>query len=625
MNQVDKGLLDRVIQAPWLSQRQQQSPSALLKRNAYAIGFLTDRSCDPPFWSKENAEILQGSGLQDYLMWYKDINPSPNDFIAHLVVIDGKMYSVVRGDLISLYTIKFYKIPGTIPFVFSKTGIGYDLMLPITTTVEKLSSVIWERWSDLFDRTDFSKLMGPRPTVEAYIKKSGLDEYIKDPLVQQAVGLLHQDIQEYEVMMELYVITDHISGIQTVAMFPMNIYGRAGDAFSHIARQILPKRNSNNPNEDISELVIILFNMYEGDPEETQKRVKQYEMPEVQPGEGKVVFEISEHLGLSLQSDVSRTDYFDFLACLSSRGLLSSLIESGRKDYLKFFAEHVDPSMPYVRYALQCFDSDGEANLDLDRYQRDYNYAAEIHNENSKNQPHFQLAEEDDKYQLTLPLYEERAANIIKKRILDAVSQFWNMSPPLDIEIDLYYRGIRSTIPGINEEVGLVPLDQYDRGFIDRGLPSPKRMLDYLNKLVKDYEEVEIIRPVEPASQYITIHGVTFRSYEIVRLFHGTPIASAAALGSEYDPNFMTHNDVRITADLLNGRIMLYTFYLELSDKAYIALSDEGSFLYLYSYGCELDDGFVLGERFINYVTRFKREKGNTVYLNKAKTLLELF
>ena len=159
----------------------------------------------------------------------------------------------------------------------------------------------------------------------------------------------------------------------------------------------------------------------------------------------------------------------------------------------------------------------------------------------------------------------------------------------------------------------------------ERGLPSIKRMFQYRTDLASDYKEVDYLQAVDTHSQYIRIHGVLFRSSEIVRLFHGTPIASAASQASEYDPSWLSHRDVKLIADMISGRVMPYTYYTELSNEAHVHLSNKDTFFYLYSFDYMLDLGFMLGERMTDYLVRFKQSKHYDTLSNKTKTLLSLF
>lgn len=103
-----------------------------------------------------------------------------------------------------------------------------------------------------------------------------------------------------------------------------------------------------------------------------------------------------------------------------------------------------------------------------------------------------------------------------------------------------------------------------------------------------------------------SIHGFSFLSDEILRIFHNTPLASAIESGSsEYDPPWLTTKDTKLIQDLLSGRIMPRVFMDSLSNEAFTLMSGDNTFIYFYSSQDTywfVDKTFTLGERLVNYL-----------------------
>lgn len=90
---------------------------------------------------------------------------------------------------------------------------------------------------------------------------------------------------------------------------------------------------------------------------------------------------------------------------------------------------------------------------------------------------------------------------------------------------------------------------------------------------------------ITPSIDTISIHGVEFDAVEIADVFAQTPLATAVEYGTrEYDPPYLSAQDVSVIQDFLDGLIMPYTFYTELSDTAFLSLSGKESLLDLYEW-----------------------------------------
>lgn len=623
-NKADKELLARVIQAPWLSQRPQQEMSELLRRNRDAIGLIFDSNREE-LWSRDYLDMLMDSGFYDYLQFYHDIDPFSEHYSTSVIMIGGKMYYIINDGITGTYNVKFFKIPGTIPFLFRCTEDGYCYLLPVTTTAEVLIKFIGAKYKSILEPADIGELrnMGPARRDE-YVKRTGLDKVVEDPFVKQALRLFDQDVDTYGVMLEFYIVTDTLTGHQQV--FTLPIPEEDGNVAYSMAEQILPNIIGQGSlaydilrllTSELRDLVEMPgFNI-----------VEQYSLPEIRYGDGPIVWNMAG------RGEESRAEYADMLMCLSSKGLLDKLRASGRKDYLKFFTEHLDPSMPYARYGITSLGIDDEyvdTIMEGNNYQGEYDRASlNAAQDEFNNNLRITLNVADSKYEFRSASREFREHAILNNRIAATVRALIFPRDSSLVTGDRRYfllddviwihtgnEGVSSTHYNI-KDLDPILVSQY--------YPTLKGMFKYRDRLNDAHRILEDLTPLKPSNTHMTIHGVTFKSEEIVCLFYNTPIASAAAIAEEYDPEFMTYKDVKLTADLLNGLIMPYTYYKDLSNTAFEVLSDENTFLYLYSPSYEIDSGFVLGERMVDYLAKFKTSDKHSTFYNSTKTLLTLF
>lgn len=112
-------------------------------------------------------------------------------------------------------------------------------------------------------------------------------------------------------------------------------------------------------------------------------------------------------------------------------------------------------------------------------------------------------------------------------------------------------------------------------------------------------------------SETLNLHGIEMDSSALARLFYNTPLALAVEYGTkEYDPVYMASEDVLLLQDFLEGRIMPFVLYSQLSKTAFAPLSPMGSFLDLYAYlparGI-IDRAFRLGEPYMEPVAELDR------------------
>ena len=622
----DKDFLKRVRRAPWVSSAANQEPSALLRRNRNAIAFNQSRPSSETGFRK-----LYDTGWFDYLQTYQNLDMFSDGFAGSMpVVIDGVIYSCISNDMYSFYNVKFFKMYGTIPYLFRFTPRGYDYLLLFEKSFETLDVVMDRRYGNM--------LKAIKVTEDGKSLKISIDrkEITQNPLILNAVSLFRDRMHEYEALMELAVLTDNMTGRESVVAIPTTAYEDVRIVANSMSRQILPIPDDNG---DMNyELLSTLFKDLPGTVTGSfffpQRRVAQYSLPEIQ----------SEDVHLILHYFHEKFPggwdmYLDIYACLSSRRLLRTLYESKRKDHLTFFVENMDSSTPYVRYSSSQLKSNDGILHNLEHYQSVYNGLSSpaINSVAGKGEPGIYLSSADtNKEAATRPQRirrVDRELDIITRRIGMLVAnsmsrQILPISEGYESIGHLWYRVKKDALRyGIHRDdmTDINLLISFEEWLTKNNLPNLGKMVENIDDIYEDYKEVEYLRPVEHANMYISIHGVSFKSEEIVRLFYNTPIAGAVQSGSlEYDPSWLSYKDVRLVADFLSGRVMPYTYYIEMSDEAHIHLSDRDTFFYL-SYNNELDSGFVLGERLVDYLGGLKQSDTYQKLSNKTKILLSLF
>lgn len=619
----DEEFLARVIRAPWIASPSNQEPSKLLRRNRDAIGFLLDR--------KDPTKLDSMKGWIDYMSTYQNLDIFGYILRDTVIVIDGTVYSCEREGLSSIYMVKYFKIPGTMPYLFRATPYGYDYLLPINMRVDSLHDFLEHKYNLLLDADTGSD----QEPVDSLFETLGIGKIMNDHLIQQAVQLLRDRIQDYEVMMRLEVITDITNNTQTVVAVPDDKYRLPIDVASNIVTQIFGEASSYDE-------VRRFFAYLPSYPEivSTMKRVDQYSLPEVRLVDVGFI-SITSHYELGLSS------YLDILCGSSSRGYIDELKNSGRKDYLNFFIEHLSKEAPYVRYGMFTLGIDMKVDIDFSKYQQLYDHAAECHNESVSHDRLEVYTNHDDQMRDIYCRYDLRTQRMNREQdiILSRISRILSKVKHRESELRSPFLDIGSTqwvVYNSSYDIAILapsyPLsgvepgakrkllvDIIDEWAAEEGLPGIKGMVQYFTEMKDDYVMPGRLRPIDTISTHISIHGILFRSSEIAKLFCNTPIAGAAQVVSEYNPPWLSYRDVKLIADFLNGLIMPYTYYTEMSNEAHIHLSDKDTFFYLYSYKFELDRGFALGEKLVDQMSRFKMTDEYEDISDKTKTLLSLF
>lgn len=622
----DEQLTKRIVRAPWIAAPPQDNPSQLLRRNNEAINHMYGK-------------YLFESGWIDYVSTYRNI-----DVGCALTVIDGICYTVKCNGIESIEYIKFYKIPGTIPYLFRITDIGYDFLLPANITKERLGQIIYEEWGDLLKDFDTSKVTSNAEETRRHIVESGISKILDNPLAQQAVELIKQGISRYGVRIDLEVLTDNDTGKQLVCGEVINEYYELHRVVEIAASHIFPDEWIAYTSKAYEILRHIVKGIDGLDRDDALMRVGQYRVnKEVNPNDIQFIWEGCLITGISTSNGLPPDDYLDTLSCLSSWGLMDELRKSGRKDFFKFFLEHITPAAPYVRYRISTYNdqNSGEIWDKLNRYQEIYNINLDSGHVEAMHSTHINQYDSVYENHRAGRVKVNRELGVILTRIGILLAKWFQahgQPVPEDLQsmrinlMDERRRDREFQAMGINFMVKIkydkalqTTLNAADSWLASVGLPTLKVMMSHYNSLI-NYHDPKCLQPVEPVSRYIKIHGITFKSDEIVRLLHNTPIATASQYANEYDPPWLSHRDVRLISDFLNGLVMPHVYYTEMSEEAHIHLSDVDTFFYLYHGVYQMNNTFVLGERFANYFPRYKPafERGYT-RTNEEKTLFSLF
>lgn len=214
-----------------------------------------------------------------------------------------------------------------------------------------------------------------------------------------------------------------------------------------------------------------------------------------------------------------------------------------------------------------------------------------------------------DNYPRSLTAYQHQRDTWASRPLIDAkdggqLSYSYNMHLGYDFlvaqEPEFRWRYHMRSLSAVTQSVTSRELGTAQRnvGSALAGTPAYRRQVS-----VDRWSSEELpLATVQPLHEYIVIHGVEFESMELARIFYNTPLALAVEYGTqEYNPPYLTVEDVTLMQDLLEGRIMAGIFYEEISNGAFNVLLTGRSFLDTYEWPTfrrELNNIFVLGVPF---------------------------
>lgn len=494
-----------------------------LLRESQRDAIVSALSITSDIWTLQDLVFFTESGWLDYFISYKEMDLFDPNYTKSPLVKEGRCYIRFRGHLRSIFTDRFYSIPGSMDatHVESRVGLGYDMLWPAEDTVEPIKDYYRRTGNNSSVFTDHDKM----EMVNA---------------CQCGIGF------------EIVVVTRGHSP-PTLAIQPQ-------DEFEH--PELLVSRTTDALG--IEEVRKIQSHWSKLDPMMIDKGLKlsQYTLPEMNAEETKIAEVMMHPLESGFERGyVSRSNFYfaaEAITALGSKGLLSKMIQQGRRDYYKFFAEHIN-EMQYLRYPL---DSLNAVNglPPLKDYQRWYDIA------NSEYPGLVKTGFSFDGWQSRTSM-----AKLVWGRAIPGLPMI--------------------SIPGATADYRLTPLENN-------------------------------------AGKYFSIHGITFLSDEILRIFHNTPLASAISLGaSEYDIQQLSYKDVKAMRDLLSGRIMPYTFVNDISESALRVLSDRDTFIYIYGtdqVAGYINRGFILGRRLVDNLLDIKEKEDPSAIPKELIKLLTL-
>lgn len=544
----------------WRQNIQFPNPDKLISQNAIAIG----QAFNPEPVVKDDSfnyidvdiEFMERSGWLDYIRTYQNLDPFP--YTGHgLMVVDGVIYNRYIDPILSIYRAKLFSIPGMLPvkFMYSPDRKGYIYLYPMAK-VEEFGRYITRKYVDILHEVpppaDREGDIGPYTNV--------IDEIIKDPIFQEAMGII-DSIHPFSIDSQLVAVTDD-SGTTKAYAFPNTmivnpnwiIHDCLLEIATHIDSGITPEGVwQEGYTTSIENYLLRLISARH------PRELKEYVYPEISESEARAIDTAEFSNGFTLEA----------IMALAVNGYNLDDLKDKNPSLSIFghFIANLSEDMPYLRFPIT-------------------NYGYRVQDFPNSRLPHYQ---------------SDRTSEFARRMVRDSRATptdetfNWQQVPPGD-RPDYSHMGPARRLARILDEKELKEgKPRHDRWHEDSrwyAMGAPM--------------SATILTPLKHDLKYISIHGVTFLADEIVRIFHNTPLASAVALGSiEYDPPWLSINEVKNMRDLLSGMIMPYTFYLGLSLDAYINLSGNETFLQAYeslSRDGDLDKWFILGERMVDWL-----------------------
>jgi len=580
--------------------------TSLLSRNEGGLRLLLD-SLE---WSTTKLTYLQTSGFLDYFVSSNGHYPlslgEETDMFkewrsATPTLIDGKVYVRLSTGIESIYSKKFEqladeKVGGkaaktVLKSIPSKRQLGYEYLIPINSTFVGAIDLVQDKW----DKLDIDL------------------EKINDMKVGEAKAYL-TDLKFYDIADHVATILEDIKHLTFYGAI-VNVWLYTADAGPRVGRTVWPYTGSEIKvtfesdyqsfvysinqlinrfipqeimNDDYLEQFFVEYVKAKLFPNllvvPATIELPQYRLPELplkrdcvtkscetQECMGDVEL-VKFHLGELSFSQQRSFFYLEAIMALAAKGLLT--LGSG-KDYLKQIARHLD-QLPYLRYPINMFGYHWDDVISrLEYYQADYSSILA-----RRVQP--LLAERLDSAYIFLTRQDE--------------PDYWNPYP-----------------------------ERITKLMLSRDNPR------HLEEIYDDSIEIPLENQVVESLAYcrVRISGVEFRTKDIMTIFNNTPLASALMYSPTYDPSWLKSTDIKLIKDMLEGRLTPYALYNGLSQEAFINLSPQYSFLWLYENGqfsLDLNMNFILGEKMYTTLQDVEnREQTATSYGNRFKTFISSF
>lgn len=577
-------------------------------------------------WILQDIDFLMNSGWHDYMTSLRDLDIFPSDYSKRLLVKDGKMFVRLvddEGALSTTFKSRFFDLPGFVPLEMmnSITGNGgYDYLWPVEIAIEP------NGWNDDIKPTD-----------------------------EEVVDLV--ELTRYGVLINPVELVN-LDGKAKLAAFPIFSYASITNNIDFILEKIY--------GDDLNARYRVLQkidNKYGPAGERLYPYIKlpQYDLPDAPEEEILIAMEIMaklQSLTMRTASGITTPDVDletapgEILMALASKRLLTKMKSEGREDFLNYYAENIwemsdtqssvaGRGVGYMRYPHNIISLNEDSKVNWYSYQSLYSYTdkeeSDTLNPSALEHPHslsgmWVLKQEyRDKYEIKLPasgvyprlvdLYTNRLIRVLSNVIASDVRT-------AEFEPGIPIRGsprIKFESRGV---VHNMPVDEYPEVY---AIWKITKEVEGQYQAPRTEEFVQIQLP-NTTSPYLSIHGITFRTQDLALTFFSTPVAGVIELGvDEYDPPWLSYKDVMLIKDWLSGMIMTAYYADNLSNQAFSALSESGSFLHLYysiqgAGSAMIDEAFVLGMPFASQMYHLRlggmdspRTKG------KLASLLSLF
>jgi len=551
----------------------------LLDKNEQALRFLLDDFFD---WSSSKYQYVVDSGLLDYFTTNKREGDMFKEW-SHATpsIIDGKLYVRFTQGLGSLFTKKFEQIEhkAILKSVPSPKGHGYDVIIPITSRLEIFKKATQKIWDDLgIDLKEFDRPGMSRYKTNEYLERKVFPSFDE----KQFMGDKLREIEPltlYGYSLSIFLLDNDIKVL----------FSNYSDDYENVVNEtlldIIPDEIEENIPEISGYIKDNIFPDWQQHP--VRRELPQYTLQEIRDN---VMLDRAGNAIASLLKTRNINQDFHYLEAIMTLASIGLLEDTGKLDYFTQVAKHLNV-IPYLRYPINFFGYHWPDVISrLQHYQADYTSILarrifEQHPVETSSVLHETL---DDSNQYAVS-YPRRVWSLTLNTSME-----YKIAEKLRDDLVQDYKGV----------VELIPISPIDNTVLS--LSSGTGDKDATNRVL--------------------IHGIEFRAKDIATVFHNTHLASAMQYASEYNPIWPNLQDVKLMRDMLQGRILPYTFYSQVSQESLRLMSAKDTLLWFSddkTFTEELNMQFSIGIP-MTHILRELARKGK-VKSKKLASFLTLF
>lgn len=546
------------------------------------------------WWPKENRDFLEQSGWKDFMLSFGNLDMLSGEVIMFPIVVNGEMFIrfTDTNPLSSIFKAKYFGQYNVIQveLVDSKNG-GYDYIWPENITMMSIG--------------EYYKTQGRLPSDTELIRITSLPVWgidirvviTTDPsgmIKMVAIPSFHSDSRQYLPAASVFgsilheIASNHFPDVPSAVQYGNDIYKGFNDILT-----------ANN------------FHI----------KLPQYLLPEPSQSNLDAAKRIIGRQGLHPEGIET-----EIIMALASRGLLEDRPDLSMSRYMKLYVDNIREIGGYLRYPYALIRSIEAPLINLNSYQSEYKLQSDSVGPLSK-------------YALMLQSVNLNLANVGRATL----SSF---HPSILRRLDATYghrinQILKGVIPGTQNFVrfdnnfkAIILATGEEGNYRRRSDPVAKlpHQIAGIRDIFREFEigidPYDIVLP-EARKPRLSIHGVTFKTQDLLRILFNTPIVGAIAFGiDEYDPLWLSTRDVRLIQELLSGRLMIRTYITELSNDAFLHLSSRETLIHLYRVlgknAVLLDRAFVLGEPLADQFSKLKENVKDDA-VGGLSTLLSVF